>query len=265
MGTLCGVIMGVAITNMGMPWYVGILLALLTGALGGFLNAVMVNQLRFQPFIATLAMQSVLASMSYVVTKGVRIPIDNDVVAFIGTAKILDGLLPINVIIALVFMLVYGVILARSQFGRTVYLCGGNMKAAKLAGINPKKISYILFMNAGALSAIAGVIYSARLKNATATGISTQQFAGITAAILGGISFGGGSGGMFGCFLGLLVLNTFNNGMLCIGVNTYVQTIFSGLLLIIALMLDYISQRSQARNLVKLSVSAANKRLADNA
>jgi ribose/xylose/arabinose/galactoside ABC-type transport system permease subunit len=116
-------------------------------------------------------------------------------------------------------------------------------------------------MNAGFLAAMASTIYAARLKNATATGISGQQFSGITAAILGGIAFGGGSGGMFGCFLGLLVLNAFNNGMTCIGVNTYVQTIFSGLLLIVALMLDYVSQHGQARNIVKASVIAAGKNL----
>ncbi len=260
-GTLCGCVMGVVMTNWGMPWYLGFLGAFLTGILCGFLNAVMVNQLNFQPFIATLAMKSIAESLAYVVTRGIRIPLENDVVSFIGTKKILGGLLPVNVFIALLFILVYGIILSRSKFGRTVYLCGGNKKAAKLTGINPKKTSYILFMNAGFLAALASTIYASRLKNATPTGISSQQFSGITAAILGGIAFGGGSGGMFGCFLGLLVLNAFNNGMTCIGVNTYVQTIFSGLLLIAALMLDYVSQSSQARQIMRASMLAAGRSL----
>ncbi len=258
-GTLSGCVMGVVMTNWGLPWYLGFLSAFSTGMLCGFLNAVMVNQLKFQPFIATLAMKSIAESLAYVITKGMRIPLENDVVTFIGTKKILGGLLPINVFIALLFILVYGIILSRSKFGRIIYLCGGNKKAAQLTGINPKKTSYILFINAGFLSALASTIYSARLKYATPTGISNQQFSGITAAILGGIAFGGGSGGMFGCFLGLLVLNTFNNGMTCIGVNTYVQTIFSGLLLIVALMLDYVSQHSQAKSIIKASVLATGK------
>ena len=258
-GTLSGCIMGIIMTNWGLPWYLGFLGAFLTGTLCGFLNAVMVNRLNFQPFIATLAMKSIAGSLAYVVTKGIRIPLEGDVIKFIGSKRIFGNLLPVNVIIALVFMLLYGIILSRTRFGRLIYLCGGNKKAAQLTGINPKRVSYILFMNAGFLTALAGTIYASRLENATPSGISGQQFAGITAAILGGISFGGGSGGMLGCFLGLLVLNTFNNGMTCIGVNTYIQTIFSGLLLVVALMLDYVSQHSQARQLVKISAAATPK------
>jgi ribose/xylose/arabinose/galactoside ABC-type transport system permease subunit len=258
-GTLAGCIMGVVMTNWGLPWYLGFLGAFIIGTLCGFLNAAMVNKLNFQPFIATLAMKSIAGSLAYVVTKGIRIPLEDNVLEFIGTKKVFGDILPVNVLIALVFILVYGIILSRTRFGRQIYLCGGNMKAAKLTGINPKRVSYILFMNAGFLAALAGIIYSARLENATPTGISNQQFAGITAAIMGGISFGGGSGGMLGCFLGLLVLNTFNNGMTCIGVNTYIQTIFSGLLLVVALMLDYVSQHSQSKRLVKISAAASEK------
>lgn len=261
-GTMCGCIMGVTVTNWGLPWYLGFIGAFITGILCGFLNAAMVNKLNFQPFIATLAMKSIAESLSYIITKGIRIPVENSATDFIGTARVF-GLVPFNVLIAIGFIAVYGIILSRSRFGRMVYLCGGNRNAARLAGINHKKISYILFMNAGFLAAVASVIYTSRHKNATATGISSQQFSGITAAILGGIAFGSGSGGMFGCFLGLLVLNTFNNGMTCIGVNTYIQTIFSGLLLIVALMLDFLSKHSQTKRLVKNSIATSARALAE--
>ena len=79
------------------------------------------------------------------------------------------------------------------------------------------------------------------MKSATVNGIMGSQFAGITAAILGGISFGGGSGGMLGAFFGLLLLNCFNNGMTVMGVDPYWQTVASGALLLIALMFDFVS------------------------
>jgi len=253
-GTLCGCLMGIIITNWGLPWYVGFLAAIILGIGCGALNAVMVNVLNFQPFIATLAMASIAESLSYVITNGVRIVLDNDAITFIGTARMF-GQIPLNMSISLIFLLVYGIILAKTKFGRKVYICGSNKQAARLVGLNPKKISYVLFMNAGFLAALSGCIYASRLKNATVTGISGQQFAGVTAAILGGVSFGGGSGGMLGCFMGLLVLNVFNNGMLCVGINTYVQTIFSGILLIVALTLDFISQRNQDILILKKSLS----------
>ena len=78
-----------------------------------------------------------------------------------------------------------------------------------------------------------------------------SNFTGITAAILGGVAFGGGSGTMFGCFLGLLVLNCFNNGMTYLGVNTYLRTMFSGLVLIIALVFDYINKKARTNRSVK--------------
>ena len=79
---------------------------------------------------------------------------------------------------------------------------------------------------------------ASRLKTATCNGISTSQFTGITAAVLGGVSFGGGSGGMFGILVGILILNVFDNGMQLMSIPTYWQTVASGLLLIAALIYD---------------------------
>lgn len=256
-GTLCGCVCALLITDSGMPWFVGLLGAAAVGAICGACNATMINIFNFQPFIATLATASIVEGIAYVITDGVRVVLENPVTSFIGTARI-GGVVPFGVVIAAVFFVVYGIILAKTVFGRKIYICGSNKLAARLVGINAKVVSYILFINAGVLAAIAGFIYSSRLKNATVTGITGQQFSGVTAAILGGVSFGGGSGGMLGCFFGLLVLNIFNNGMTCIGVNTYVQTIFSGALLIFALTLDTINQRRTAKGIAKAAKQEQN-------
>lgn len=250
-GTLCGCVCAILITNHGMPWYVGLIGAMAVGAVCGSINATTINIFNFPPFIATLAMASIVEGLSYVITDGIRIIMETPATAFIGTYRI-GGIVPFGVLIAAIFFVVYAIILSKTQFGRKIYICGSNRRAARLVGINAKKISYILFINAGVLASLAGFIFSSRLKNATVSGITGQQFSGVTAALLGGISFGGGSGGMGGCLLGLLVLNVFNNGMTCIGVNTYVQKIFSGALLIFALLLDTVNKaRSTRRNTAK--------------
>jgi len=243
-GTMCAFVMSTIITTAGLPWWLGILGACAVGAVCGFLCAVMVNQLNFQPFIATLAMYNIAQGLTFVIpgiTGGTNIYVTDPVINWLSETRV--GFVPITVFIALITLIIYGVILSKTKFGRSIYLCGGNRTAARLAGIKPKKISYILFMNMGFLAAFAGCMYVVRLKNAQVTGISMSNFTGITAAILGGVAFGGGSGTMFGCFLGLLVLNSFNNGLTFLGVNTYLRMMFSGLILIIALVLDFVNKR----------------------
>jgi ribose/xylose/arabinose/galactoside ABC-type transport system permease subunit len=97
------------------------------------------------------------------------------------------------------------------------------------------------------LSALAGMLLSARLRAATTIGITGAQFTGITAAMLGGISFGGGSGSFAGAFVGLLIVTAFNNGLNVMGMETYWQTALSGGLLLFALTLDYLNGRRIAR------------------
>jgi ribose/xylose/arabinose/galactoside ABC-type transport system permease subunit len=256
-GTTCGVFIALLTTTFGLPWYIALVLALALGAAAGLFNAVLINQLGFQSFIATLATgQFIAKGMSYVICKGKTIPIKDDTLEFLGSGKIGDYI-PAAIIIALVLITLYGIMLTKTKFGRSIYLCGGNRNAARLAGLNPKKLSYILFANSGALGALAGIIYAARMKGGNLVGTNLYAFQAITAAILGGISFGGGSGGMFGCFLGLLVINSFSNGLVVMQVSSYWQQCASGILLLIALSFDYFSARRAMK--VKTPKKAAAK------
>ena len=240
-GTLSAVIMAGALTNVGLPWYVTLLIGFAVGMLFGVINATLIVKLRFQAFIATLAMASVATGLAYVFGKAAAIAVKAPAIVFIGGHRFFGGLIPFSVIISLALFLLYGIIMTKTNFGRKVYMCGCNREAARLAGLNPQKYCYILFANMGFLSALSGIVLAARMKSATVTGITGSQFSGITAAILGGISFGGGSGGMLGAFFGLLLLNCFNNGVQLIGLNPYWQTVASGGILLIALFFDFVS------------------------
>ena len=238
-GTMCGVLMALFLRE-GLPWYLTIVACLAVGMLIGAFNAVLVNAVGFQPFIATMAVASIIQGLSYVFSDAKSINIRDDVVSYIGTGRIFD-VIPVTIIVLLACFVIYGLILSKSKFGRSVYLVGGNQQAARLSGIHPVRISYILFINSGMLSALSGMLLAARLKSGAPAGASSSQFAGITAAMLGGISFGGGSGSLAGVFVGLLIITGFSNGLSVLGVISFWQTFASGALLIFALVIDYLN------------------------
>jgi ribose/xylose/arabinose/galactoside ABC-type transport system permease subunit len=240
-GTLCGVLLAQLLAN-GAAWPVAVLASISVGAAFGALNAVLINELHFQAFIATMAVASITEGLTYVVSGAKSIKIKDAAMIALGS-KELFKVVPITIFIALAAFLIYGTILNKTKFGRSVYLIGGNWHAARLSGLHPKKISYILFINSGALGGLAGILLAARLRTGTVQGIINSQFSGMTAAILGGVSFGGGAGGLGGVFIGLLILNSFNNGTMVIRMTTYWQTAASGLLLFLALTFDWFRTR----------------------
>lgn len=259
-GTMCGVFVAYMLTNTALPSVIVILLALMLGTAIGLINALLINALGFQSFIGTLATGSFIArGLTYVIANGKTLPIKDPIVLFIGTGKLFQVgklVVPVAIIISLLVMLIYGTILAKTPFGRSIYLCGGNRQAARLAGLNPKKLSYILFANSGFIGALAGIVLAGRLKSGNMNGTNTYAFPAITAAILGGISFGGGSGGMLGCFIGLLIINGFNNGLTVLQVNPYLKDVASGVLLILALTFDYFTTRRSTK--VRTKAAKAN-------
>jgi ribose/xylose/arabinose/galactoside ABC-type transport system permease subunit len=249
-GTLCGVLFPLFLLA-GMAWPIAMIITLLTGGLIGALNATLVNIVGFQPFIATMAVSSVAQGFTYIVTDAKPVALKNKFIGAIGSGRIFD-LFPITLVIALIIFFFYAILLSKTKYGRAIYLVGGNRRAAHLSGINPVAISYALFINCGLLAALAGILLTARLKSGTVTGIANAQFSGMTAAMLGGISFGGGSGGFGGVLVGLIIINGFNYGLTVIGVSTYWQTVASGALLLFALIVDYFN-----------NLRVRNKKLAD--
>ena len=252
-GAFGSMVLATAIKGWGLPWYVGIIIALCLCAVFGAVNAVLVARLHFPSFIGTLAMASMVKGLMYLFSSmgnnglAANVNFMNKAVSFIGTGTV--GPIPFGVIIMLIFFIVYGLIISKSAFGMKVTLMGGSPVAATLAGINANGIMTILFINSAVLGGVAGIFNCARLSQGALTALTTNQFTGLTAAILGGISFGGGVGGMGGAFVGLLILNTFQIGMGIVGVNPFWVNVFSGLLLLIALAFDFLSQQRQKKAL----------------
>jgi ribose transport system permease protein len=243
---LFGGILIAILLKYGVPWPLALALTVIAGAICGAINALLVNGLNFMGFIATIATSSILRGVSLVVTVNQNVPISNKAFWELGTYAVF-GVIPMPFIIMLALIAVYGFILSRTQFGRNIYLVGGNRWAARLSGLNPKKVQNILYINCGAIAALSGAIVSARMHSGSPSAVIGSEMDGITAAVLGGISFMGGSGGMGGCLIGLILLNCFNNGLTVANIQPYWQVISQGVLLIIALVVDYFNERSRIK------------------
>lgn len=252
-GAFGSMVLATAIKAWGLPWYLAIIAALVLCAVFGAVNAFFVTKLKFPSFIGTLAMASMVKGLMYLFSSmgndgvAANINFTNAATKFLGTGAVAG--IPLSVIIMVIFFIVYGLIMSKTAFGMKVTLMGGSPVAATLAGINATAITFILFINSAVLGGVAGIFNAAKLSQGALTALTTNQFTGITAAILGGISFGGGAGGMGGAFVGLLILNTFQVGMGIVGVNPFWVNVFSGLLLLIALAFDFLSQQRQKRAL----------------
>ena len=262
-----------------MPWPVILLVVLLCGVVFGLVNTFLCNGLNIMPFVATIGTMSIYRGLGQAWTLNNNVPVNNDGFTTIGgTIPEVLGVdmgfmnaVPLLFLVMILLIAVYTYVLSNTRFGRSVYMCGGNPTAARLAGLNPKRVRAALYINSGVISAFAGVVWAAqyRMGHATSLADNMPNFSALTAVILGGVSFIGGSGGLVSGFIALLLVTVFDNGMSILAIasavggrpayGAYVNTTLVGLILVIALMIDYISSVRKQRALV----SAAMKRHAE--
>jgi ribose transport system permease protein len=252
-GVICALMM-----KAGVPWVIAVVITLIAGGVIGGINAFLISKLNMMAFIATIAVSNVLSGINLAITNAQNVPIP--VESFWWGGKLVFKVFPVPFIIMTLLMIVYSFVLNKTQFGRNVYLVGGNMAAARLAGVNPKKVRTILYINSGVLAAFSGIVLASRMQSAAPQSQSDTQLNALTAAILGGIAFTGGAGGMAGCFIGVMLFSFFNSGLNSLAIDAYWSLIASGCLLVIALTVDFFNERSREKNLrMKKPAQAANK------
>lgn len=245
--------------NTSWSWVIILILCILMAAVLGFINTFLVNKLKFPSFIATIGMSSIYAGLCNVMTKGDNIqiaPKGHEGFLALGRANI-GGWLPVLFVIAAVVMIVYQFILTRTTFGRSVFMCGGNPNAARLSGLKPDRMRMFLFVNNSILAAIGGILWTAQVKLASPTAIVTSgfDFRVISAAILGGVSFHGGGGSIGGAFVALLLLNVFENMLNVLKIQDYWIVFASGVVLVIALLIDYAGAERRRKALLIAATS----------
>ena len=235
-----------------LPWGIALVAVLLLGAIFGLINTGLVSRLGFPPFIATIGMSSIYRGLCNVLTQGDNIQIAKQSLFAITGIKMLGGRFSAMFLFGIFLIIVYSIILSRTALGRSVFMTGGNRMAARLSGINTNRVRMILFVNNGVLAVLGGVLWSSQIKLASPTAIISMEpgIAVISASILGGVTFGGGSGTLGGPLVALLLLSVFDNILQIIGVPSYWSVFAQGFLLVVALVIDHIGEERQRKALL---------------
>lgn len=244
-------VLAALLVSQGMNLVVSFLITLAAGAMVGVFNAFMVNRIKLEAFIATLVTQSIVRGFAYILCNGKPVAISNKVFIQIGKERLLD--IPVSVWIMVVALVIFGFILAKTRFGRSIYAIGGNKDAARLAGLNPQRIVLITFVMMGVLCALGGIVFAARMNSGQPAANVNLEFDAITAVILGGVSFTGGVGTMGGTIIGVFLIQAFNTGLTMVNVPSFWQYVAKGALLLFALTSDFIRKQNRERQLLEAS------------
>lgn len=242
---------GCSLMLKGYPWFVGVLGCIAVGLLVGFINGIAVTKLNIPPLIATLAMEQMARGVHLGLAQGAPLTGFPQAYLNIGASKILN--FPISVWWTILMFIVFFVVLQKTCFGRTIYAVGGNPMATKVAGVNNDKIVVSVYMLAGALCAIAGIILTGRMNSVAVSisqGLDTRC---ITCCVLGGASVTrGGKGTIFGCFLGVFIIGLLQNSLDLLAVSSYWQTFIQGVVLFLAVSAGFLRDVITAKKKVKV-------------
>jgi ribose/xylose/arabinose/galactoside ABC-type transport system permease subunit len=235
----------------------GILVGILFGGLLGFVNAAIINYLRVNPVVATLATLSAYQGLAFLIAPGGRpIGVLDPTFALLGSGRILEiGDFP-GVPISLILMITVAVfghfVLSSTVFGRSVYSMGGNPAAARLSGINLTRMKFYIYTLSGALAGLAGTIVTARTSSGQpSSGTAGLELETITSVFLGGAILAGGKGTIVGSMLAVVLLGVLSDGMNLLGIPTFYQLVAKGFLLVAAVAIGQFrmaqAERAQAR------------------
>ena len=229
-----GVIFAWFMVEAEINWVVSFIFTLLTGLLIGLFIGLIRVYFNVPSFIITLALFTSLRSMGYVITNAFPISPLPSQVYWLGKGFV--GPIPVPVIIMFVFYVIGYILLNHTSYGRSVYAVGGNEVASRLSGLNTKAVKISAFMLNSFLATLSATILASRLDSGTPTVASGWELDVIAAVIIGGTALKGGAGNILGTFLGAIFVAVLNNGMILLGVSTYVQGVISGLVILIAVL-----------------------------
>lgn len=247
---------GLLFKNYNIPLWLGIIVSVLVGMACGAINGVLISYIRIPSIIVTLGTMNAYRGLTFVISKGKQItssemPAHISDVVKNGT-NIGNLHIPWLVWISIVLVIIFYLLLKYTHFGREVYAVGSNSEAAYLRGIKCNWIMFSVFVILGALCGFAGYMYAARYgfinPSNTGTGI---EFIVISATIIGGVAVNGGSGNVFGVFLGCILLATVNTLIAVVGIPGTVQRFCYGAIILVALLVDLIVQTVRKKRRVQ--------------
>jgi ribose/xylose/arabinose/galactoside ABC-type transport system permease subunit len=234
----------------------GFLAAPLTGAAVGLINGAIVARFHVHSVIVTIGTLTAVRGLAYTITAGQPVT-GNFPAAFTQMGDTSVGPFPIPLIIAVAAMILAAALLRFTVFGPMLYATGGNEEAARLAGLPVNRIKIAAFVITGTMSGIAGLVLAARINSGQPNLGQGLELQAIAAAVVGGMALTGGKGTMGGIALGVLVLAILQNGLDITNVSSYAQQVISGIVILVAIIVDRLRGRSR---LVAVELDAESDR-----
>ncbi len=233
-------VLATSVLKIDLPFPAAFVLALLTalllGVISGGLAGLLITRFKITPFIVTLALMTIWRGLAYIITAGRPVWGLPDSFSFLGSGRLLA--VPVPALIMLAIYIAAFIVLNYTRPGRHVYAVGGNQEAAHLAGIHTNRVLMQVYILCGTLAALSGMLLASRMNSGQPNAGLMYELEVIAAVVVGGASLFGGRGSIVGTFLGAMLIGVLRNGLNLLNVNSYVQMVVLGVVILLAVMLD---------------------------
>ena len=250
--SLCGILSGMMMVTWGWNPWLSLIIALICGLIFGAINGLIVSKLRLNSMVATIGMQGVYGGINLVLTKGKAITGIPENIYFLGKGNL--GPIPMPFIFCMIVLVIVLFIVKKTKTGRYIYAIGNSKEAAKILGINVDKIRILIYSIVGLISALAGILYVARLGSSQSAIGENWPMNSIASSVIGGVALTGGIGNPAGALIGAAIISIIQNMIVLYGVNVYWQSAVSGFVVVIAISFSSISEilREKKQKKIKL-------------
>ncbi len=218
------------------PAIVAVMAGISVGIILGAVNGSLIAFFRIPPFIATLGMMTIARGFAYIYSNGRPVSTLSPEFLWIGGGDI-SGI-PVPIIVFGIVILLTHLMLNYTRFGRHVYAIGGNETAARVSGVNLGRTKVLIYAFSGLMAGLGGVVLTARVQSATPALGMGYELDAIAAAVIGGTSFAGGIGTVWGTVIGALIIGVMNNGLDLLNVSPFYQQVVKGVIIIVAIIID---------------------------
>lgn len=233
-GMVCAKLMKDYNFNPFLVMLIGLIMGIVIGTINGFLVA----RCNLQPMIATLGTMSILRGLTLTIAQGKTISGLPGVYRWIGNAAIPGTPVPVQIVFMLLLYLLLFYWLKYRKSGRYVYAIGGNEEATRLSGINTKRYKNLAYIVCSCTAALAAIILSSKLNSAVGVAGEGYELDAVASTVIGGTSLVGGYGGVWGTLIGAVIIGVIRNGLNLLNVSAYLQRVFIGLTILIAVLID---------------------------
>lgn len=223
----------------------GLLAALLCGAVVGFVNGIVIARFRINALITTLATMQIVRGLALIASDGRAVGINDPAFYQLALSRFLT--VPTPIWIMLMLFILFGFVLNRTVFGKNTLAIGGNPEASRLAGVNVVNTRIWIFALQGLICGIAGILLASRITSGQPNAATGLELSVISACVLGGVSLAGGRAGMSGVIVGVLIMGIAENVMNLLNIQAFYQYVVRGLILLIAVLLDNLRSSAAGR------------------